>query len=198
MVKLNSRRNWRVNHQIRASEVRVIGADGKQVGVLNLSEALAKAREENLDLIEIAPQAKPPVTKIMDLGKFLYQEEKKLRAEKKRVRGGELKEVRFSPFIADNDFETRLKRVREFLEEKDKVKVVVKFTGRQMGSTRAGYILIDRILSILGEAVSVDMQPKFLGRHLVTVISPKTQSKKAENSSQKPENSNGKQKAEVS
>ena len=88
--------------------MRVIGADGKQIGVLKISDAQASAREEGLDLIEIAPQAKPPVVRMMELGKFLYQEEKKARAEKKKTKASELKEVRFSPFIAENDFATRL------------------------------------------------------------------------------------------
>lgn len=173
-------RNWKINEYIRAPQLRVIGADGKQIGVLSREEALAKAREENLDLIEIAPQAKPPVAKVVELGKFLYQEEKRARAEKKKMKASELKEIRFSPFIAENDFDTRLVRVREFLGDKNKVKIVVKFTGRQMDVKDSGYGVVDRIFKQLGDGIAIDMKPKFLGRHLVTVISPVLKSKKIE------------------
>ncbi len=191
-------RNYRINNQIRAPEVRVIGADGKQVGILKILEALSRAKEENLDLVEIAPQAKPPVVKIVEQGKFLYQEEKKARAEKKKAKASELKEVRFSPFIADADFETRVARVAEFLEDKNKVRLVVKFKGRQMEVKGAGYEVTRKILDRFGEGIAVDMQPKFLGRHLVMVISPVARGRKTESSLQKSEAGNGKQKSEIS
>lgn len=165
--------NWKVNNAIRAPEVRVIGADGKQIGVLKIQEALDKAREAGLDLVEIAPNANPPVAKIIHLGKLRYQEEKKLRKEKRGAKGGETKEIRFSPFIAEGDYQTKIERIKEFFGEKNKVRVVVKFGGRQMGSKEFGYNLIRRIISEFGEQVNVDMQPKFLGRHLTCVISPK-------------------------
>ena len=174
------RRNWRINNQIRAPKVRVIGVDGDQIGVIEISEALAKAQEENLDLVEVAPQAKPPVVKIVNLGKFLYAEEKKARAQKKKAKSSEVKEIRFSPFIATNDFETRMSRIGEFLEDKNKVRVVVKFKGRQMDAKNAGYNVTGKILERLGEQVVLDMEPKFLGRHLVMVISPTGKFKKAE------------------
>lgn len=172
--------NWRINEQIHALKVRVIDAKGKQIGILGLDEALSKAKKEKLDLVEIAPKAKPPVVKIVNLGKFRYEEEKKLRTEKKKGKSGELKEIRFSPFIADNDYQTRMGRIKDFLKEKNKIRVVVKFKGRQMGSKQFGYKLLERILDDLGEAVAVDMEPKFLGRHLVMVISPTSKKKNAE------------------
>ncbi len=177
---MNNKRNWRINERITAPKIRVIGADGKQIGILDRAKALSKANEENLDLIEIAPQAKPPVARITELGKFLYQEEKKARLEKKKAKASELKEIRFSPFIAENDFETRYKRVKEFLEDKNKVRIVVKFKGRQMDAKGAGYEVTDKLLNKLGDKVAVDMEPKFLGRHLVMVISPRVHSRKAE------------------
>ena len=164
--------SYRINYQIRAEKLRVIDGAGKQLGILTRETALAKAKSLKLALIEIAPAANPPVAKIVDLGKFRYQEEKKLRSQQKRAKGGEIKEIRFSPFIAENDFNFRIERIREFLSDKDKVKVVVVFTGRQMGSTRFGYLLIKRILDILGGTVITDMEPKFFGRHLITIISP--------------------------
>ena len=152
--------------------MRVIGADGKQLGIMKTPEAIAKARKEGLTLVEIAAKATPPVAKIVEFGKFRYTEEKKLRKQQKKAKSGELKEIRFSPFIAEKDYETRMKRVREFLEDKNKVKVVVVFMGRQMGSKDFGYGLIKRIVQDLGNSIAMDMEPKFLGRHLVTIISP--------------------------
>lgn len=163
---------WRTDTQIRAPEVRLIGEDSKQIGVVKTAEAIEQARKAGLTLVEVSANANPPVAKIVDFGKFRYQEEKKLRKQVRGVKGGELKEVRFSPFIGDADYATRLKKVKEFLGEKNKVKIVVVFMGRQMGSKPFGYELIERIKKDLGENVAVDMEPKFLGRHLVTIISP--------------------------
>ena len=168
---------WRANENIHAPKVRVIDAKGKQVGVLELSKAKELAKKANLDLVEIAPRATPPVVKIIEFGKFKYQEEKKLRKQRKGIRGGELKEIRFSPFIGEADYLTRIERMEEFLKENDKVRVVVKFKGRQMGSKQFGYDLLKRVLSHFEDRVSIDMEPKFLGRHLVMVISPSTKSK---------------------
>jgi len=169
---------WRVNENIQAPEVRVIGIDGKQIGVIARDEAIAKAKKLNLDLVEVASKAKPPVARIINLGKLRYQEQKKLRSEQKKSKTGELKEVRFSPFIAENDYDTRLSRIKEFLEEKNKIRIVVKFKGRQMRSKQFGYNLLQRILEELGDRVSIDMKPKFLGRHLVMIISPRGKTKK--------------------
>lgn len=171
---------WRTDSAIRAPEVRLIGEDGKQEGIVKVADALVKAKEAGLTLIEISATATPPVAKIVDFGKFRYQEEKKLRKQAKGVKGGELKEVRFSPFIGQADYETRLKRVKEFLAEKNKVKVVVVFLGRQMGSKPFGYKLIEKIKGDLGESIAVDMEPKFLGRHLITIISPYAKAKNKE------------------
>ncbi len=168
---------WRTDNAIRAPEVRVIGEDGKQLGVMSVPSALDEARKKGLTLVEIAPNAKPPVVKIVNFGKFRYQEEKKLRAQAKKGKPGDLKEVRFSPFIADNDYKVRLEKVKRFLGEKDKVRLVVVFRGPQMGSKPFGYNLLKRILEELGDSVAVDMQPKFLGKHLMMIVSPMTKSK---------------------
>ena len=149
-----------------------MGDDGKLIGELTRDEAIKRAKEAGLSLVEIAPNAAPPVAKIVDFGKFRYQEEKKLRKQAKGAKGGEVKEIRFSPFIAENDYNTRLERVKEFLAEKNKVKIVVVFLGKQMGSKPFGYKLIEKIKGNLGDSIAVDMEPKFLGRHLVTIISP--------------------------
>jgi translation initiation factor IF-3 len=165
---------WRINEYISAPELRVIDADSKQIGVMSKSDALSKAREAQLDLVEIAPNAVPPVAKIVDYNKFRYQEEKKQRQEAKKTKGGEIKEIRFSPFIAEGDYQTRIARIREFLEDRNKVRIVVVFTGRQMNSKQFGYDVTRRVILEFGDAVVVDMEPKFLGRRLSTVISPNT------------------------
>ncbi|OGM21463.1 translation initiation factor IF-3 [Candidatus Woesebacteria bacterium RIFCSPHIGHO2_01_FULL_38_9] len=164
--------NWRINQQIRATEVRVIGADGKQLGVLKLNEALTEAQKNGLDLVEIAPNAKPPVAKIVELGKFRYEQEKKLQKQKKAAKSGEVKEVRLSPFIAEHDYNVRLTKIREFLDDSNKVRVVVVFTGRQMDSKPFGYELLKKVVANLEGRIAIDMEPKFLGRHLAMVISP--------------------------
>jgi translation initiation factor IF-3 len=169
---------WRFNKQIHAPKVRVIGEDGKQLGVVEINKALDLAKKAKLDLVEIAPKAKPPVVKIVELGKFKYDQEKKKKKEKKKNKTADLKEVRLSPFIGDHDFKTRLEKINEFLQEKHKVRVVVKFKGRQMGSKKFGYEIIKKVFDNVKENISVDMEPKFIGRHLTTVISPTSKSKK--------------------
>ena len=168
---------WRTDFQIRAPSLRVIDAEGKMIGELKRDEAIAKAKEAGLTLVEIAPGAVPPVAKIVDFGKFRYAEEKKARAAAKKVKGGEVKEIRFSPFIGENDFEVRVKRIREFFEDKNKVRVVVVFKGPQMRVKHTGYGVINRIKDVFGDTIITDMEPKFLGKYLVTVISPVNKAK---------------------
>lgn len=162
---------WRTDYQIRAPSLRVIDSEGKLVGVLSKDEAIKKAHEAGLVLIEIAPNATPPVAKIADYGKFKYAEEKKLAKQSKGVKGGEVKEIRFSPFIGENDFQTRIKRIKEFFADKNKVRIVVVFKGPQMRVKHTGYEVINKVKAVFGDTVMTDMEPKFLGKHLVTVIS---------------------------
>ena len=167
----------RINNQISASELRVLDSTGKQLGVMTTQKALEIAYSQNLDLIEIAPMAKPPVAKVMELGKFKYEEEKRAKKEKKGIKGGDMKEVRFTPFIAESDYQTRMKRIREFFADRDKVKLVVRFGGRQMGSKAFGYNLIKRIITELGPDTNIDSEPKFLGRNLIATISSRATKK---------------------
>ncbi len=162
---------WRTDYQIRASRLRVVGSDNKLIGEMGKDEAIRKAKAEGLTLVEIAPNAVPPVAKIVDFGKFKYAEEKKARAQAKGVKGGEVKEIRFSPFIGESDFQIRIKRIREFFSERNKVRVVVVFKGPQMRVKHTGFELINRIKAELGEGVQTDMEPKFLGKYLSTIIS---------------------------
>ena len=174
----------------------MIGSDGKLIGVLIKDEAIAKAKKEGLSLVEIAPNATPPVAKIVDFGKFRYAEEKKARQQAKGVKGGEVKEIRFSPFIAENDFKVRIGRIREFFADKNKVKVVVVFKGPQMRVKNAGYQVLSRIKAEFGDSVTIDMDPKFLGKYLITVFSPVTGAKKRDEKAKGPEPVEGVEKEE--
>lgn len=179
---------WRTDYQIRAPSLRVVDSEGKLVGELGRDEAIKRAKEEGLTLIEIAPNANPPVAKIADFGKFRYSEEKKARAQAKKVRGGEVKEIRFSPFIAENDFNVRIERIKEFFADKNKVKVVVVFKGPQMRVKHVGYEMIEKIKKVFGDTIITDMEPKFLGKYLVTVISPVTNKKNVKKESKEIDN----------
>jgi len=179
---------WRTDYQIRAPSLRVIDSEGKLLGVMSVQEAVTKAKEGGLTLVEIAPNAAPPVAKIVDFGKFRYSEEKKARETAKKVKGGGVKEIRFSPFIAENDFRTRIGRIKEFFEDKNKVRVVVVFRGPQMRVKNTGYDVINKIKAEFGDSVITDMPPKFLGKHLVTVISYVKAGKKTKVEEPKTEN----------
>lgn len=169
----NTKQYWRINEQISAQNLRVLDEKGEQVGVMSKAEALEEAQKRQTDLIEIAPKAQPPVAKLIELGKFKYQEEKKAQKAKKSQKSSELKEIRFSPFIGDADYNTRRARVGEFLSEGNKVRAVVKFKGRQMGSKTFGYDIFERLLNDIGrDSIVIDMEPKFIGRHLAMVVSP--------------------------
>lgn len=170
---------WRVNHNIHAPEVRVIDERGEQIGEMSISEAMKKASSAGLDLVEIAPNAKPPVVKIVDFGKFRYAQEKKERKAAKGVKKTDIKEIRLSPFIGEADYKTRLVRISEFLGDGHKIRAVVKFKGRQMDSKKYGYNVLNRILEDVGDNINVDMEPKFIGRHLSMVISPMSKPKAA-------------------
>lgn len=164
--------NWRLNEKIPALELRVLDFEGKQIGVLKKEEALKLAKEQGVDLIEIAPNALPPVAKIIDFGKFRYQEEKKLKEMQKKSKPSDIKELRYTPFIGEGDYQTRHKRIDEFFKEKHKVKIVIYFKVKQLGSKQFGYNILNRILKDLGEGINVDMKPKFLGRNLIMIVSP--------------------------
>ena len=163
---------WRINEKIPALTLRVLDSKGVQIGVISKEEALKKAKDSGEDLIEIAPNANPPVAKIIEFGKFKYQEEKKLKEAQKKSKPSELKEIRFTPFIGEGDYQTRIKRIDEFLTDKDKVKLVIYFKLKQLGSKAFGYDILNRILKDLGEGINIDMKPKFLGRNLIMIISP--------------------------
>ena len=175
------KRFFKLNHQITAKEVRVLDDENKQVGVLPLPEALKKAEEEGKDLVEIAPDAQPPVVKIIDFKKFKYTEDKKEKEAKKHAKATELKEVRFSPFIGEHDLETNINKAKKFLEDGDMVKISIVFKGRQMAHQEFGPKRLTEIMSLLEGLGEQDRQARFEGRRYVTFIKPtKAKQKKEE------------------
>lgn len=150
----------------------MVDEKGNQLGVLPIGEALFRARQAGVDLVEVAPAAKPPVCKIINFKKFRYQEEKKQRAGWKKTKASETKEIRFTPFIAKNDFEIRVKKAKEFLGEGDKVRLTVKFVGRQITKKQFGYELLNKTLETLKAIAVVEVEPKWQGRLLMMVLKP--------------------------
>ena len=162
----------RINEEIRAKDVRLIASDGSQVGVVALVEALRMAREEELDVVEISPEAEPPVCKIVDFGKFVYQREKKAKEAKKKQKIIEIKEMKFSPKIDKHDYEYRIQHIVDFLSKGDKVKVTIRFRGREMSHTEFGFELMEKILVDVQEYSTVEKAPKLEGRSLTTFLTP--------------------------
>lgn len=148
----------------------MIDSDGTQLGVISKAEALKIAQEKELDLVEVAPNANPPVARILEFEKFRYEESKKEQAAKKNAKNVELKELWFTPRIAEHDLQTRIRRVVEFLQDNNKVMLRIKFTGREMAHTELGRMLMDRIFNILGDAMVVEREPKQEGRSLTAII----------------------------
>jgi len=163
-----------VNEKIRARQVRVIGADGSQLGIMSLQDALDAAREEGLDLVEVAPNADPPVCKIMDYGKFRYQQSKRSQEAKKKQTVIQVKEVKLRPKTDDHDIQTKLRHIRRFLAQKDKAKVTVIFRGREIAFKDRGEMVLQKVLDELKDEVVVEMPPKMEGRNLVMILAPKS------------------------
>ncbi|MBK6495109.1 MAG: translation initiation factor IF-3 [Gemmatimonadetes bacterium] len=163
----------RVNRQIRISPVRVVTGEGEQLGVLPIEEALAAAAERGLDLVEVAPMARPPVVKIMDYGKFKFEEAKAARAAKKKQHVIHLKEVKYRPGIDDHDFDFKTRHAREFLGEGNKVKVTMMFRGRQIAHTELGKAVLDRVAAALVDIGKVEQEAKLDGRNMIMVLAPK-------------------------
>ena len=158
---------------IRISPVRVISDSGEQLGVLTIEEALAAAEERGLDLVEVAATARPPVVKIMDYGKFKFEEAKAARAAKKKQHVIDIKEVKFRPGIDDNDFDFKTRHMREFLAEGDKVKVTMMFRGRQMARIDLGKAVLDRVAAALADVGKIEFDARLEGRNMTMVIAPK-------------------------
>lgn len=163
---------FRINDRIQAQSLRVIGADGTQLGVISLADALKLAQEAQLDLVEVAPNAQPPVARIIDFEKFRYQEAKKEAAARKNAQEVQVKEIWLSPRIEDHDLHTRLRRAEEFLSKGHKVKLTVKFKGREMAHPEVGHNVVKDALAYLGDKIKIERDSRFEGRSLTTIIAP--------------------------
>jgi translation initiation factor IF-3 len=162
-----------LNQGIRAREVRVIDPDGNQLGVLPIREALSAASEFGLDLVEVSPTAKPPVCKIMDYGRFKYEQTKKQHEAKKKQATFQLKEIKVRPKTGEHDLQTKLGHIRKFLERKDKVKVTVMFRGREIALSDKGRALLEQIATEVAQTATVEQYPKFEGRTMIMILAPK-------------------------
>ncbi len=163
----------RINERIRAPEIRLIGADGENIGVLTPSRALAMAQDAGLDLVEISPTATPPVCKIMDFGKFKYELQKREAEARKKQKIIEVKEIKFRPGTDTHDYEVKMRSVLKFLGEGDKVKVTLRFRGREMAHQELGAQLLNRVADDVKDLAKVEQMPKLEGRQMVMMIGPK-------------------------
>ena len=165
-------RRLRINDMIRVPEVRLISADGRQAGVVSTDQAMELARESGLDLVEVSPMARPPVCKILDYGKFKFEQEKRIKESKRKQKLGKLKEIRMQPKIETHDLQFKARQVRQFLEEGNKVKVTIRFRGRELAHTEIGRDVLGRILKILVDAAVLERRPQMEGRFMSMFLSP--------------------------
>lgn len=163
----------RVNRQIRISPVRVIGPDGSQLGVMDLEAAFAEAEKNGLDLVEVAAMARPPVVRIMDYGKYKFEQAKQARIAKKKQHVIELKEVKYRPGIDDHDFDTKTRHARRFLEEKNKVKVTMMFRGRQVAHPELGQAVLERVARELADVGKIESAGRLEGKSMTMILTPK-------------------------
>ncbi len=168
-----SNKELQINDEIRDKELRVIGSDGEQLGLMSLSQALSLAEEKNLDLVKIAPQAKPPVCKVMDYGKYRFEQAKREKEAKKNQRIVEVKEIRLSLNIDTHDFNTKLNHAIKFLKNGDKVKVSIRFRGREMGHPQLGHETMKKFAEASAEYANVEKASKLEGRNMLMFLAPK-------------------------
>lgn len=162
-----------VNEAIRAREVRLIDSNGNQLGIQPLREALRLAQEADLDLVNVAPKAKPPVCRIMDYGKYRYEQSKREKEARKNQKTIQIKEIRFSPSIEEHDVNTKLRNVKKFLSNGDKVKLTIRFRGREITHQDIGRRILNRMAEEVKEIGDVERYPKMEGRHMIMILSPK-------------------------
>jgi translation initiation factor IF-3 len=193
VVHISSTKELRINHQIRARQVRLVGDAGEQLGIVDLSKALTIARERNLDLVEVAPEGVPPVCRILNYGKFKYAQRKKEKEASKKQRIIRVKELKIRPKIDEHDFQTKLNMAWKFFDHGDKVKVTLMFRGREMSHKELGRQLMDRIIADLSEFAELEAPPKDEGMQIVAVFNPKPQPQKvsAKESTTEKEEENG-------
>ena len=165
-------RGPRSNNRISSPEVQVIGSDGNNLGILNTNEAISMAKEQGLDLIEISPNAKPPVCKIIDMGKFKYDAQKKANVAKKKQKIVALKEIKMRPVTETHDYEFKVKNAKKFIEKGDKVKFTIRFKGRELQHSHLGKELMNKIKVDMQDIGKVELHPKFDGKQMIMVIQP--------------------------
>ena len=165
-------RGPRSNNKITSPEVQVITSNGENLGIITISEAVSRAKEDGLDLIEIAPNAKPPVCKIMDMGKYKYDQQKKANKAKKKQKKIELKEIKLRPVTEVHDYTFKIKNAQKFISKGDKVKFTIKFRGRELQHTNLGNELMEKIKTDMQSIGKVELQPKFEGKQMIMVIQP--------------------------
>lgn len=169
---------YRINRQITAPNLRLLDEEGKQIDVVTLAQAIQLSQESGLDLVEVASNAVPPVVKLIEYSKFKYQEAKKAKAEKKGMKGGETKEIQMTPFIGQGDYDTRIKKAKEFLATGNKVKLSIKFQGRQIQKPEFGHLLVERFKNDLAEFSAPEGTPKLIGKRLLITFTPIKKTKK--------------------
>lgn len=163
----------RINEEIRVREIQLIDKDGSNKGVIDTTGALTLAREAGLDLVEIAPNSSPPVCKILDYGKYKYQAQKKAAEARKKQKIVEIKEIKLRPMIDDHDYDVKMRSMQRFFEEGDKVKVTLRFRGREMAHQDLGYKLLDRVKGDTSKLAKIEQEPRFEGRQVVMVLAPR-------------------------
>jgi translation initiation factor IF-3 len=167
-----AREEYRINDRIESPEVRLVDEEGGMVGVVRLAEALQRAEEAGMDLVEVSPNASPPVCKILDYGKFKYESQKKANAARKKQRVIDVKEIKMRPNIDDNDYNTKMRKIYEFLDEGDKVKVTMRFRGRELAHQDIAMGVLSRVRDELGDRVKIEQFPRMEGRQMVMVMAP--------------------------
>ena len=172
-----SRDSLRINEEIRIREVRVTSASGEQLGIMATRDALRMAEEQHLDLVEVAPKAKPPVCRIMDFGKYRYEQQKREKEAKKKQKIVTIKEVKLRPNIEQHDFDVKLKNALRFLEEGNKVKVTIMFRGRELSHPELGREVLNKVADRLKELVSIERDAKLEGKNMTMILAPKAQTK---------------------
>jgi translation initiation factor IF-3 len=172
-----AKQELRTNEAIRVREVRLVGSDGEQLGIVPTLEALKMANEQGVDLVEVAPQAKPPVCKLLDYGKFKFEQVKNARESRKKQKLLKMKEVRMQPKIESHDLEFKTRHIQDFLEAGSKVKVTIRFRGRELAHTELGKVVLDRILEMLEIPFQVDRKPAMEGRFMSMILSPSAKGK---------------------
>lgn len=168
-----SSKDLRINESIRVREVRLIDGNGEQRGIVPTIEAIRLAKEAGMDLVEVAPQANPPVCKILDYGKYKFELEKKSRESKKKQKLIKIKEIRMQPKIEEHDLQFKSKHIQEFLTEGNKVKITVRFRGRELAHTDRGLLVLNKVLELLGDTYVLEKEPNMEGRFMSMVIAPK-------------------------